>query len=221
MKIVIACCDAYHDIARTWEWLWFHHWPDCPYDIYYVSNSKPLRTNNGTEVLIPGADLHFGRRMRTFISTHLKPDDDTYILFGMADYLVQSMNVPLIEKARAQCEVINFAHVRLLPYPHPQHAFDDTFGEIDKRKPYSLSLQYGIWHAKSFHKLLRDEENPWHTETHGSSRTRKINGKFLCCHDRAIVNLNYYAKGKPFGMNWVRDNVPETHWPSAVRKEYS
>lgn len=218
MKIITFACDCYADIAPAWQYLINTNWPDHP-EVIYVTNSVPLEVD-GTVHYFKGDDLELGRRIRKLHSLH---DDGELTLVMMIDYLVQLVNVELIDEARRLCERDDVAHVRLRPMPHPSHPApdgisNDRFGLIDKSKPYALSLQPGIWRLADLAKCVRDNENPWHCETHGSGRTKRIPGHFLSTRQPAIVHLNYYKKRKPFGVNWVQENVLEEFWPNAAKK---
>jgi hypothetical protein len=220
MKVLAITCDLYRDSIPAWEYLWYAAWPDCPYEVVYLTNSKPLSTDKQV-YYVHGAENQFGRRFRKFYSTHWRENE--LVLLMMADYFVQNVNVELIERAKGQCLKSDVAHVRLRPMPHPQRAYrrnNRDFGLIDKRRAYALSLQPGLWFPKDLAKCCRDRESAWHVETHGSGRTKRIRGMFLSTRRPAIIHLNYYRKRKPFGLSWVRDNVPREFWPNAVEKAF-
>ena len=222
MKIITFACDLYADIGPAYQYLFRKLWPDCPYEMVYVTNSKPLGVD-GTIHYLPGKDIEYGRRLRKFTALHCA--DNELGLFMMIDYLPKILNVELIEKAVQLCKRDDVAHCRLRPMPNPtlhapahlklDHA---VFGQIDKSTRYSLSLQPGIWRPADLSKCCRDLENPWHCETHGSTRTKRIPGTFLCTQKPAILHHNYYRKRRPFGVSWVKENVPEEFWPNAARK---
>jgi len=220
LKIITFTCDIYANIVPAYHYLWGKFWPDCPYEHVYVTNSKPLGVDAKVYYL-KGKDIDYGRRLRKFVSLHCQ--DNELGLFMMGDYLIKSMNISLIERARELCETPEIAHCRLRPMPHPQlpppsHLSKKVFGEIDRTKRYSLSLQPGIWRPKDLARCVKDAWNPWHCEIRGSQRTRKIKGLFLCTQKPAILHHNYYRKRKPFGPIWVKKNVPEKYWTKAVRR---
>jgi hypothetical protein len=218
MKIITFACDCYADIAPAWEFLLNDRWPDHP-EVVYVTNSVPLEVD-GVAHYMKGTDIELGRRIRKLPYLY---EDDELILVMMIDYLIQAINTELIEESRQLCETKEIAHVRLRPMPHPSHPAPDgisneRFGLIDKSKPYALSLQPGIWRPNDLAKCVRDKWSPWHCETMGSKHTKRIPGYFLSTRQPAIVHLNYYRRRKEFGVDWVRENVPEEFWPNAARR---
>ncbi|MHA2264819.1 MAG: hypothetical protein ACXAEN_20700, partial [Candidatus Thorarchaeota archaeon] len=136
------------------------------------------------------------------------------------DYLITSVNLPMVAMAHELAKKTDVRHVRLRPMPHPQLAYPaEGFGEIRKRSRYSLSLQPGIWEPQVLYNLCRDHEDPWQTEIQGSGRVREFKGKFLSTDKQPIItHHNYYRKGKPQGAGWVRKNVPKVAWPDAAKR---
>lgn len=216
MKIVTVACDQYADIAPAYHYLLNQNWPNHP-PLIYVTNAQPLKVD-APIVYVKGEERAYGWRLRKFIKEHYK---DELILLMMIDYLVKSVNRDLLDRAVRLCQRADVGHVRLRPMPHPQLPFPDDgdFGEIKKNTPYALSLQPGIWKARLIYDLCRDNENPWHTETRGSHRTHLTDLKLLSVKkEMAVAHHNYYRYGKPLGVDWVREMVPEECWPSAARK---
>ena len=215
MKIVTICCDRYADTAPAFVELLAKNWPDHK-SVVFVTNSKPLAVTEPVVYLSERKDMAFGWRLRRFIRHHYT---DEHLLFMMSDYFVKDVKPELITIAHELCATERVRHVRLRPMPHPQFIYDvDGFGMIDKKQRYSLSLQPGIWETRVLYDLCRDNENPWATEINGSLRARDITGVFLSTTEHAISHHNYYRKGRPQGVGWVRDNVNPEAWPEAVRR---
>lgn len=222
MKIITFACDLYADVGPAYEYLWKEHWPNCPYEMVYVTNSKPLGVD-GTVHYIPGKDIEYGRRLRKFVSRFCQEDE--LGLFMMIDYLPRAINVELVEQARKLCERDDVAHCRLRPMPHPKHRApaylklnNDVWGMVEKGERYALSLQPGIWKPSDLARCTKDNWDPWATETQGSRLTKRLQGVLLCTRKPAILHHNYYRKRKPQGARIIRDNVPEELWPSSARK---
>ena len=221
MKIITFTCDIYADAIPAYHYLWNKAWPDCPHEMIYVTNSKPL-TVDATVHYLKGKDIEYGRRLRKFVSLHC--DDNELGLFMMGDYFVKGLNISLVEQARGLCERDQIAHCRLRPMPSPQGSAhrslkvdDKLFGLVDKKRAYALSLQPGIWRPKDLGKCVRDAWGPWACEVQGSKNTKRVTGALLSTRESAITHLNYYKKGKPIGVNWVMDNVPGEFWPRAAK----
>lgn len=213
MKIIAVSCDLYSDCVPAFEHLLYKHWRDCPFELEYVTNRKELHTGKKVHY-IAGRDIDFGWRMINFLDTY----DDELLLFMMADYLIKSVDTYLIDTAHVLCAMKQIGHVRLRPMPHPEIGFRvKGFGEIRKGSRYSLSLQPGIWEKQILRRLLLESENAHQTEVKGSVRTVQIRKAFLSVDNKpAISHLNYYRKGKPDGLEWVKENVHESCWPDGV-----
>lgn len=215
MKIVTISCNKYADTAPAFSELLHKHWPDCPHELVFVTNSTKLDVKEKVHYLDNRGDRDFGWRLRQFIKRHYTDD---YLLFMMSDYFVKSVNAPLISQAHELCVYPNIHHVRLRPMPPPQIDFyHPNFGEIDKWERYSLSLQPGIWETQTIYDLCKDNEDPWQTEVKGSGRVAKVDGLFLSTQTHAMPFINYYRKGAADGIEWVRENVSEANWPEAAK----
>ena len=219
VKIVSVCCDLYSDIAPAWEYLFRQRWPDCPYPLIFVTNSKTLSVSAPVHY-IKGKDVDYGGRMRRFISSYCENED--ILLLTMADYLLKGVNIPLVEESiNLMRSRNNIPHIRLRPMPPPRLPFQKskTFGAIDKKSRYSLSLQSGLWRAGTAHLLFRDGENPWDTEQNGSKRVHPVKGIFLSTKENAMPHINYYNKRAvlPGVIGWTRGRVPKELWPDACR----
>jgi len=218
VKVVVFCCDLYADAAKAFLAFKTRNWPDCPYDTVVVTNSKPLDVDVPVHYVKGKGDVKFGWRLRKFIKEHYTDD---LLLLMMVDYFIQKASQPLVSKAEELCHLPDVRHVRLRPMPHPPLPYSEDFGQIDKKRPYALSLQPGIWETEVIYNLCRDDEDPWRTELSGSKRTRNVEGLFLSVkRTPAIVHFNYYRKRKPWGLNLVRDGIPRKAWPEAVRRKY-
>lgn len=217
MKIITVACDLYADAAPTWWHLFQANWPECAYDVVFVTNSVKLDVPAPVYYLDEREDMAFGWRLRAFLRRHYT---DEHLLIHMIDYLIKGADTELIAKAHELCALPEIRHVRLRPMPHPQHPYPVTgFGLIQKGSRYCVSLQPGIWETRVLYDLCRDSESPYHTEVYGSvHRARHVAGEFLSTEDWVLPHHNYYRKGEASGINWVQANVPKEAWPKAARE---
>jgi hypothetical protein len=217
MKIVVFNCDCYADVSAAWLEMYKKYWPEQPYEVVYVTNSKPLKVD-AEVVYIRGNDREYARRLHVFLRDYYRDD---LVLLVMADYLIKyRADHKLIKKAEELCGR-NIAHCRLRPIPKPQYPFKvDGFGAIEKGSRYSLSLQPGIWKVSALQMLIDTKENPWQMEVRGSRRTVNLKEQLISTQTHALNHVNYYLKGRTPALEWTRDNVPEHAWPDAVRRKY-
>lgn len=193
MKLVVFSIDKYSRIGPMfWQYL-EAHWP-AHFDTIFIANHLPINVP-APVVSVPGIEMNFGGRMRDFLRDHYTED---YLMLMMIDYIPKSSNDSLLKKSAEIIKRKDIGHIRLRPMPAPATNWnpDKDFGIIDKHKPYSLSLQPGIWESQLLFDLCRGGENAWHMETHGSTRTHRYPQTFLCTWEAAIYHHNYYIKGK-------------------------
>ena len=192
MKLVVFSIDKYSHLGPLFAQYLHDKWPECPYEEIYIANHRKIKVHSRV-VRVQDREMNFGGRMRAFLKHHYT--DDTLMLM-MIDYIPKSANPALLAKSARMLQLPNIGHVRLRPMPVPKQIWkrDDAFGVIDKRRPYSLSLQPGMWETQLLYDLCRNGENAWHTETHGSTRTNRFNKVFLSTRKVAIGHHNYYRK---------------------------
>lgn len=208
MKVVAFTIDKYAYIEQTFWHFYQKFWPDNPYETVIMGQKKKLHLPCEI-VYVGGAEMNFGGRMQKFLHHHYQ---ERLLLLVMMDYIPnQPINDAMVRKAEILCQRDDIGHVRLRPYPHPQHVFkeDPDFGVIEPNSRYSLSLQPGIWDRKILMRLMKDGESAWHTETRGSSRTRALGIKFLSTQAHAWTHLNWFKKQavNPDAPSWCK-----RHW---------
>ena len=203
MKLVVFSIDQYSHLGPLFLQYLNDKWPECPYDQVYIAQNRKIKVPHPV-VQIRGRAMDFGRRMRTFLRHHYTDD---LLLLMMIDYIPKSADHALLIKSAKIASRPNIGHVRLRPMPKPSRvwAADADFGIVDKHRPYSLSLQPGIWDSQLLHDLCRDGDNAWYTETHGSSRTKDFPQLFLTTMKTAIGHHNAYRKQR---FDPIPENAP-------------
>lgn len=220
MKIVTFACDVYSDVAPAYQYLLRKFWPDCPYEIVYVTNSEHLEVD-GRVYYIRGKDIQFAWRLKRYVADC---HDKEPLLLMMIDYLVMEADTRMIQLAERLCKLDDVKHVRLRPMPRPQLEYPEPgIGMIEKPSRYSLSLQPGIWDPRTLARLCRNDNWDAHdVEIQGSCLTGNVKGKLLCTEETALSHINYYKRGKvpEQWSNWVAENAHKRVWPDAVRRRH-
>ena len=200
-SIIVSSCDAFSDVWEAFFTLFFRYWPDCPFPIYLVSESKTYTDSRITPILV-GADLKWASNTKKALNQISTP----HILYMQEDYLLQS---PVqTEKIVALLKLMQQGHaacIRLYPSPGPnkKYAQSELVGEIDKNSNYSISLQATLWDKQFLLGQLIDGESGWDMEFKGSERAAKLSATFLCVYISAI---DYFATAIKRGR-WYYDAV--------------
>lgn len=199
--VVVLTSDGYDDAWPPFLTLFFKYWPDCPFPVYFISNTKICSDHRVQTIL--GGD--YGRDWATPLKKALEQVPQKYIIYLQEDYLLNArVDTARVLELLASVKKHQAGCLRLYPSPLPDKDFiNSDLGEISKTAPYSVSLQAAIWDRKIFNSLLIDGESPWETEMKGSLRAVNITEPFLSLKkgERAIP---YFATGIKRGI-WLYD----------------
>lgn len=201
--LVVASCDSFSDVWDAYFTLLFRYWPDCPYTIYLITDSK----------------VYPDPRVRTIVQDTLKKDwssciidslkkiPEKYIIFNQEDFLLNARVDTTRIKELVRCIAeYNAACIRLLPSPSPDKKYNDHLGEITKGPQYSFSLQATIWEKDIFLNLLKKGEQIRHTETTASMRAKEaVQKPFLSVYKNELP-FPYFATAIKKGV-WYYDAI--------------
>ena len=183
-SVVVSSCDAFSDVWESFFKLFFKYWPDCPFSIYLISETKKYPDERIININI-GEDKKWASNMKVA----LKEIDTPYIIYLQEDYLLESKVdtkkvlelLEIIKKEKA-------AYLKLYPSPAPHKNFKDyiDIGEINKGGKYSISLQAAIWNKNILENIIIDGESGWDMEFKGSIRSKDIKEPFLSVHEKTL-----------------------------------
>ncbi|MEN9614143.1 MAG: hypothetical protein RLZZ347_450 [Candidatus Parcubacteria bacterium] len=196
--VVVSSCDKYADLWEPFFTLFFRYWPDCPFPVHLISNTKVYNDPRVKTVLV-GDDKGWATNIKTILSQYT----EEYVLYLQEDYLLQSkVDTKKIESVLSYMASNDIAVTRLIGLPDPTHPHNNPFGlyEVKKGEPYRVSLQGSLWKRDIFLGLLKDGESGWEMEREGSVRSTFLNGTFLSARKAfPVVDYYYYTaikKGK-------------------------
>lgn len=176
LAIFVASCDAYSDAWEAFFTLFFKYWPDCPFPIYLVAETK--KYNDARVKSMTYDDANWGTRVKWA----LKNIPEKNVLYLQEDYfLMHPVKTEEILKLFEIFKKENAACLRLYPVPKPDMPMKDYkgIGAIKIGAPYRLSLQAAIWDKEIFESLLVNGGDPWESELVGSKRTESVERPFL------------------------------------------
>jgi hypothetical protein len=184
-------------------------WPECQWPLTIVTDKINIKTKE--KVVYTKMGRIYGTYMTYFMNNFVQ--DDEHIIVLLEDYILKSVDVPLIERAYALMKAdSNIGCIRLYPKPGPTMPYgeDPEIGEINRADLYVASLQACMWRTDTFRGILGPGEDPWQTEEAGSWRARHMpeNIRFLATYKEAMDYHNYCSKGRLDDnvSRWIREN---------------
>ena len=199
--VIVMTSDGYDDAWIPFLTLFFKYWPDCPFPVYFVSNTK-ICTDPRVQTLLGG---DYGRDWGTPRKKAFEKISQKYIIYLQEDFLLNApVNTAYILELLSAIKKYNAACLRLCPSPLPDKDFPGTpYGETTKGLPYSVSLQAVIWNKQIFDDLLLAGESPWDAEMKGSLRTVNVAEPFLSLK-KGEMGIPYFSTGIKRGI-WLYD----------------
>lgn len=153
------------------------YWPDCPYPIHLMTNTKDF-PHDRVRVLKCGGERNWSRCMLYALDRVTTP----YVMYFQEDYWI---NEP-VETAKVVSYVdlmerhgLNYIRLLSKPLPDADFAHDPRLGVLAEDAPYRTSLQITFWRKSVLQELLRPGESPWQFELEGTKRSRKYGDTFL------------------------------------------
>lgn len=199
VAIVVSTFDAYHPCWDPFCHGISKYWPDCPFQIYFITNY--LTAPCGHEIKI-GPDQGWSMNLQILLSRI--PEE--YILYMQEDYWLDQ----LVDTG----EIISYVnilkldladHIRLYPSPpaFTHFSMDGRLGIIGLNDEYRVSLQMGIWRKSVFQELISKVSDGWSLERLGSTLSAKYGTRFL-------------SVKRPYGVSYTFTAVVDGEWSEAA-----
>ncbi len=201
--IIISSCDAYSDVWEPFFRLFFKYWPDCPFPIYLISETKTYKDERVHPILL-GKDEQWATNIRKALNQILI----SQFIYLQEDYLLmKKVDTDRIVRLIQTLKDNNIGYIRLYPSPAPKTKWsvDSSLGVISKSDDYSICLQATLWNKDLFTKLLINGESAWDMEIKGSKRIQSIPEVFLSVL-KGQPAINYFCTAIKKGV-WFRDAV--------------
>lgn len=201
LAVLVVSCDNYSDLWQPFFTLFRRFWPDCPYNIYLLSNFEKYEEEGVTPILI-GEDLSWSDNLINALTLI----DEEYVLMLIDDLF-------LVDQIRSEQlhEVFNWIakekpnYVRLNPLPKPDLPYNDHVGLVSPGTLYRTATVMTVWNKKVLSDLLRPGENAWKFEISGTVRSDEYGG-FYSAWQVLMPVVNGVIKGK-----WQRSAIKRLH----------
>ena len=198
LAVLVVSCDRYSDLWNPFFTCFKRFWPDCPFNVYLLSNKKTFHRGGITNITI-GEDLSWSDSLIKGV----KQLEENYVLLFLDDLF---LHAPV--NTKNVLEIINWAlksgvnYIRLKPMLNkPDRFFNEHIGIISKGVIYRTSTVMSVWKKEVLLDLLNEGESAWDFETYGSNRSSKYDDFYATWKD-CFATTNTVIKGK-----WNRNAV--------------
>jgi len=184
------------------------YWPDCPYPVYLIANSKHFE-NDRVSVIKVGEDKGWSRNLLAALGQI----DSKYIMYFQEDYWInEKVNSTAISDYLSIMDREGAHYIRLLSFPPPDQDFplDDRLGMIATEASYRTALQIAFWRKEVLQALIDPEETPWDFEIKGTERSRRYGEGFLCV--KPLGDDPYH-----YGIRYVCTAVNRGRWSKQAK----
>lgn len=175
VAVLVSSCYKYREFWNPFFYFFKKTWPDCPYSIY-------LGTDIGLHPSVKTISVGHDKGWASNTKLILKSIKEQYVILLLEDYLLGgAINTAKIQEYINHMKQYNIGYLRLFPCPGPNRfwPYHKEFGIINKGERYRVSLQPSIWNKNTLLSLLKDGENIWEMEIHGSIRSNFLSEPFL------------------------------------------
>ena len=170
--IFIPSCDNYSD---TWDILsesYKKFWPDCPYNIYIITNSNKKVPDNFIAINV-GHDIDWSSNC---ISA-LKTIQEKNVLMNIDDLILNAkIDRAVIWKYFDTFQKDKLNYLKLLNISGQKD--EGKLIEMSEKAPYRTSTIFSLWNKQTLIDILKPGENPWQFEVNGTDRSQKYNKWF-------------------------------------------
>jgi hypothetical protein len=177
IALVVSSCDKYSDLWKPFFTLFFRYWPDCPFEVYLISNHSRYADPRVTTITT-GDDHDWSSSFRKAI----RDIPARYLIVLLEDYLLfTDVNTDRIVEYAEYVMTKNAAFLQLYSIILHSAPSDDhpEIGPRDKGSLYRISTQPAIWDKQALDTLLQDGESIWEFETKGTVRSNSLDLLFL------------------------------------------
>ncbi|MDP2193148.1 MAG: hypothetical protein Q8K36_01285 [Alphaproteobacteria bacterium] len=198
LTIIVNSCDKYEELWQPFFKLLLKHWPALS-----DGNIPIILITNGKQFDHPNVSVFYNKNEKTWSETFMKALEQVktkYILYLQDDYFMTDINVQRLSDILKIMKQHNAAYVQLYgttnePKKKPVPGIDNLAYK-NKFEEYRAALQAAFWEVNVFKHLLNVDENIWHFEVFGSTRSQGIFAPFMTITaDPPLSYLNMAAQG--------------------------
>ena len=191
ISFVVVSCDKYQGLWEIFFHSFFKYWPDCPYELYLVSNYLEYPSKKVKSIKI-GEDSDYGTNLRK-ISDQIPTD---WFIFWFEDTpFSEILNTPRIDDLLSEAQNKNAGSCLLVPtYPVVYKKNNgDLVGRIPKNVKYRAAIGASLYNKLTFNKLILEGKSAW--EHDQNSEPNNWNDNFLALNSSIKEPFFPYSHG--------------------------
>ncbi len=209
-SILVCSCDKNEDIWPYFFYFFKKYYPTCQFPVYLNTETKGYSDSD-----MPVTSLHahkpsdpegWSYRLRSYLNAM----DSEYVIilledFFFTDYVRVDELECCMQRMDEDQSIANFI------FDSGRHmCHESEFPEYliqDRKAPFRLCLQAGIWRRTTLLKYLRNHENPWQFEVWGSKRARRWKEKSFVLKENEPKVFTYPSGGAIADNRWRGDEI--------------
>lgn len=236
ITIIVSSCDAYADCWEPFFKLFELFWPDCPYPLVLITETKSYEGLGGKVRSFPALTvsgkrkLEWGGRLMECLRRldcqavfylqedfFLKDRVDQKLVAEFGDFMARRSSGHEFTMQIGLCPLSNHGPFHVTEHP--------LLWEVDKQAKYRFSLLPGLWNRVDFLACLRPGYSAWEFEESSHYRARR-NPKRILTINRQVFRFDG-AQVYPFDPSgvlrgkWVRSHVVELFAKSGIEIDFS
>lgn len=189
--ILVVSCDAYQDLQKPFWSSFDLFWKDCPFEIYYLSNTTYPEYNKAKPLLV-GKDLGWSKNLKKALESL----PHQYVFLWLDDLLLkQKVETERIEQVFQNALEKKVNSLGVSGKPRSMISVDQYMGEIVPGSLYRVSTVLSLWNREFLQEFLDEKESAWEFEIKGSCRSDVFPGFYGSCRQEIAV-YNAVIRGK-------------------------
>lgn len=190
-SVLVVSCDKYSDLWLPFFELFWRFWPDCPFNVYLLSNNMAAHIPKVKPLLV-GDDLSWSDNL----IKALNQLNEEYVLIFLDDLLLLD-HVKTDDVVKIVGWVVEKMpnYLRMNPYPRADKSYNELVGIVLRGTVYRTATVMAVWKRDILLNLLRPGENAWEFEICGTVRSDCYD-KFYATWTDYFPIVNSVIKGK-------------------------
>ena len=197
--LLVSSCDRYADLWGPYFCLLRTHWPDCPFPVALITESKRPALPN-VRPLCLGTGFDWSTLLRRALDAVSTP----YVLFTLEDFFMRrQINTSRITALFDDFTQSSLRMLRLASRPGPTiHLEHMEYGGIEPSAAYRVSMQAAFWSVDTLRQLLVSGETAWEFEINASVRSAEMPGFVAVWQDALPYRHHVIERGKWFPWDY-------------------